>query len=396
MAELLLTSLLKGIVSFLINPLFYLIIIAAFWLGIQRVKRERLDFHTRVYGVLDDVFITMTAGLGIGLVLSAFSVALGITLPFGTIVLLSLCTILLLAIQQIRFLSPAFIFILPIVAAIFLQPFNTGIELLDKWVADLPETSISGLIILLGFLIIAEGFLVWTNGKVKTSPKLIHSKRGKVVGAHEVRRVWLLPFFLLLPVGNLTATDWWPLLSFGNETFAFIAVPFGIGFQKLVHHTLPAEAMRLNGLHLVVLGVIVFGTSLAGHLTGMQWLAVTAAIVAIVGRLAILIYHRGMNKPAYFKEQNEGLVILGIIPGSPASKMNLKVGEVVQKVNGQLLHEESDFYQGLQRNAAFCKLEVLDYNGEVRFEQRALYHNEHHELGLLFVHARKHKRASGQ
>ena len=34
---------------------------------------------------------------------------------------------------------------------------------------------------------------------------------------------------------------------------------------------------------------------------------------------------------------------------------------------------------------AFCKLEVLDTNGELRLAQTALYAGGHHELGIVFV-----------
>ena len=78
-------------------------------------------------------------------------------------------------------------------------------------------------------------------------------------------------------------------------------------------------------------------------------------------------------------------MILGIIPKSPAEKMALEVGELVTKVNGTLVKDEQGFYEALQRNAAHCKLEVLDTNGQIRFVQRALYEGDHHELGILFV-----------
>lgn len=82
-------------------------------------------------------------------------------------------------------------------------------------------------------------------------------------------------------------------------------------------------------------------------------------------------------------------MILGILLNSPASKMDLKVGEIISKVNGQSVRDEKGFYEALQRNRAHCKLDVLDVNGEVRFVQRALYEGDHYELGILFVQDEK-------
>jgi len=78
-------------------------------------------------------------------------------------------------------------------------------------------------------------------------------------------------------------------------------------------------------------------------------------------------------------------MILGVLPDSPAAGMNLQVGELVMKVNGASVNDEESFYNALQQNRAHCRLEVLDINGQIRFAQRALFENEHHELGILFV-----------
>jgi S1-C subfamily serine protease len=78
-------------------------------------------------------------------------------------------------------------------------------------------------------------------------------------------------------------------------------------------------------------------------------------------------------------------MILGVLPDSPAEKMGLKVGELITKVNGTIVYNETLFYEGLVRNRAQCKLEVIDVNGQIRFVGRALYEGEHHELGVLFV-----------
>nr|WP_284730492.1 PDZ domain-containing protein [Bacillus sp. SM2101] len=89
--------------------------------------------------------------------------------------------------------------------------------------------------------------------------------------------------------------------------------------------------------------------------------------------------------PFYFSQRDHGLVVLAIISQSPAEKMAIQVGEMITKVNGVTVRSVEEFYEAIQKNSAFCKLEVIDVNGQVRFTQRALYDGEHHELGILFV-----------
>jgi S1-C subfamily serine protease len=110
-------------------------------------------------------------------------------------------------------------------------------------------------------------------------------------------------------------------------------------------------------------------------------------VIAIVGREALTLVQRMNDEalPFYFFKRNQGLMILGILPESPASKMALQVGELITKVNGAAVQNEKGFYESLQKNRAHCKLEVIDTNGEIRFVQRALYEGDHHELGILFV-----------
>ncbi|MCA0986836.1 PDZ domain-containing protein [Guptibacillus algicola] len=385
MAETIGLSILKGIVSFLINPLTYISLVAAFMIGLSRVKRDRRDFHTRVHDVLDDVKFAIVPGIIAGISILILNLLLGLVVPMGIVLAISISAILILVTGQMRFLSPAFVFILPVLAALYYEPIDLGSEWLNSWQTGFDSVSLIALALIAGLLLIVEGVLIHQNARKQTSPRLVRSKRGKLVGAHEVQRLWLLPLFLFLPSGAIEASSWWPLLEFGDQTYSFLILPLPIGFRKLIHHTLPAPEIKRNGIHVVTVGVFATLLATVSYFVNAEWLALSVFPLIVILRAAILLLHRGMNKPAYFNERNEGLVILGILPESPADQMNLQVGEVISKVNGLSLGNGTDFYTALQQNAAFCKLQVLDFNGEIRFEQRALYNDQHHELGLLFV-----------
>lgn len=65
--------------------------------------------------------------------------------------------------------------------------------------------------------------------------------------------------------------------------------------------------------------------------------------------------------------------------------MGLLRGEVIRKVNGIAITNESELYEAIQVNAAHCRLEVLDHNLEVRLRQHVIFRHDHHRLGLLVV-----------
>nr|WP_285851177.1 PDZ domain-containing protein [Sporosarcina aquimarina] len=81
----------------------------------------------------------------------------------------------------------------------------------------------------------------------------------------------------------------------------------------------------------------------------------------------------------------KGVVIAGVLPGSPAEKLGLLPGEVIRAVNGIQVANDKELYDAIQVNAAHCRLQVADRNGEVRLMQQVLYRHDHYQLGLLLV-----------
>ena len=230
----------------------------------------------------------------------------------------------------------------------------------------------------------AEGLLIQRNASRKTSPKLIRSRRGLNVGIHESKRLWMVPLLLLVPADVLPVPfDFWPFVPFAGGKLTMLVFPYWIGFSGQVRSVHPEAGFQAVGKKVFYLGAGVTALGIAGF-----WLPVFTAAgagLAVIGRLTISVihYYRDRGQVYYFSKNEPGIVILDIIPGTPADKMNLKIGEVIRTVNGVKIHNEREFYEALQRNRAYCKLEVIDDNGENRFVNRALYEGEHHELGII-------------
>lgn len=390
MVETWVNELLVGLGRFFLNPLFYIILLFSFFLGFQRTKQERKDFNSRIHSTFLGWSEFVWPGIIVGFILTVVMLALGIVIPVGFLFLTSILTAIFILTKQLRWLSPAYIVGLAIIFSLFLPK----IEIENEWLMGLlaipANNPIMYLAIMLTLLMLAEGFLILKKGYFYTSPKLKKSKRGKSIGTHVAKKLWMVPMIILIPgEGIHSIFEWWPVFTTPYETFSFLAIPVGIGFQQQVQSTLPKEAIQMTGRRVLGLSLIVMFITI-----GAYWfpiLAIAAAVVAIIGRELIIIRQKMIeeNNVSFFATRSTGIVILGVIPDSPAYKMSLQVGEIVTKVNGKQVRNEKEFYEALQVNRAFCKLEVLDYNGEIRFAQRALYDGEHHELGLLFVHDEK-------
>jgi hypothetical protein len=381
-----LVEVLKGIGRFFLDPVAYYLVILAGILGVRRVRRERKNFNIRAYDAYFELRQLIPSGLIAGLILSIIIFAAGIAVPFAAIFLITAFTFLWSLTTNVRLMAPVYTVGAAFFTLIFAAQNNWPVPFFKNAFHSIDEKVYPSLAVLLGLLLVAEGYMIIKNGSYGTSPKLIRSKRGRRVGVHEVKRLWLLPVLMLIP-GDAVHLPfaWWPVFHLGAENYNLIFIPFAVGFQQRIQSMLPKQAVKALGKRVRWLGIIILVLSAAGYWFPLVSIFVVA--LAILGRegIAFVQRFREDGMPFYFSKKNHGLMILGIIPDSPASKMDLKVGELITKVNGNLVKDEKDLYEALEKNRAYCKLEVIDTNGEIRFEQRALYKGDHYELGILFV-----------
>jgi hypothetical protein len=381
-----LIELLKGAGKLFLHPVFYYLIFLTGILGVSRVKRERKNFHNRTFDAYSELRQLIPLGLILGLVLSIVTIAAGMTVPFAAILLIAGFTVLWSLTTNIRLMSPVYTVGAAFFGMILIAEYNWSIPFFTESFQSIDEKVYPSIVIILALLLIAEGVLIFKNGTRGTSPKLVKSRRGQSVGVHEVKRFWLLPMFLLIPGETLTLPfEWWPIFHIGSESYSLILVPFAVGFNQQIQGMLPKQSIHVHGRRVITLGVLVLLLSVIGYWYPL--VSIIVAALAIIGREMISLTQRlkDDNLPFYFSKKNNGLMIIGIIPESPADKMGLQVGELISKINGIKITDEQVFYEALQKNRAHCKLEVLDTNGEIRFVQRALYEGDHYELGIFFV-----------
>ncbi|MCM3023366.1 PDZ domain-containing protein [Heyndrickxia ginsengihumi] len=382
MGQIWIEELLKGVVRFFLQPIVYYAILIAIFTGYLRVKRERKDFHVRLFSIFQELKFLFPLGLLAGLILSIVSVVTGYTIAYPFIVAVTIVTILFSLIGQFRYLSPAFTMGTALILLFLLR--IVPISSLSNIVQAVSYHMYTGFAILLGLFMIVEGWLMRQNGAKQLSPKLRKSRRGFTVGVFQAKRIWLVPVLCLLPLGPLTSSvDWWPVISWGGHSFSFVLVPFLLGFQQQIQSTLPQQAIDRVSKQVCLVGILTIIIAAAGYWYPI--FSIVAAFVAILLRGFISLGHRMRENaaPYYFTPQIKGLMVLAVIPGSPADKMGLEKGEIIQKCNGKMVRHKDEFYQALQINPAFCKLEVLDIHNEIRFAQGALFVGDHHELGLL-------------
>ncbi|RDW16533.1 PDZ domain-containing protein [Oceanobacillus arenosus] len=384
MVETWLIELLKGIGKLFLNPLLYWSLLLIFAAGYFRIKRERLDFGVKVFDLFSEWRKTWTTTLISGIILSLIMLVVGIVFSYETILLLSVVTIILSITMRFTMLSPSYTLGITIILLVFSPQLLEYQSYIDSSLFS--EVNFSSLVILLGLLLFVEAILIRNVDRNRTYPSLLLSERGIWIGQHRLKKLGIIPFFVLVPTGMITSfPPFWPYFSIGGESFSILLVPFVLGFDFIVRGNLPLNAAKKLAKSIAILGVLVVFIGVGSMY--LSSLSIVAVIIAIFGREWIQYRYKVNDRTnvPYFHPENNGLKILGIIPGTPAERLDILVGETIIKVNGVKINTEQDFYSSLQSSGAYFKLEVVDDANEMRFVQGPFYEGDHHELGLIFT-----------
>lgn len=381
-------ELLKGVLRLFMNPLLYITIIFTVLLGYRRVIRERQSFKIRIHWGLSETIRLLREGWLAAFCVSLITLLLGIVLPMEYIMLVTVLSILFVVSFYYQLASVVYPFGLAFLVLWVTFTQNWGFTLFGFTVnaSDLKLSMLSSIPLLIGILLIAEGMLVQKYGAELASPRLQRTARGLKAVTFLSKRLWILPVFLVIPGDTITSfVSYWPVFSLGGETYGFILFPIVIGFQQRARKMLPMYFYPQMGRTIVLLGALVFVEGIVSYFYPILGLA--SVLVAIIGRILIsFIYGLSERKGKFaVTPQNEGVVIAAILPNSPAEAMGLQIGETIRKVNGESVHSEEELYRALQQNAAQCKIEVLDTDGEVRLRQHIVFHHDHFRIGLLLV-----------
>ncbi len=377
-------ELLKGIGKFFINPLVYVTFLFAVLLGYIRVKRERRSFRTRILWGWTEAKRLVADTWKFALILSLLSIGFGLTVSIDWIVAFSVISLIVVLLFVYQIGSPIFAAALAILAiwvgydfSLFGFTWNPG----ETWLNVAVPVSL-----LAGAVMIVEGWLIRKNGAQSASPILEKSSRGMNAAVFLSKRLWMMPLLVVVPSNVIPSfLPYWPQMTLGNETFGLVLLPIVIGFAQKARHTLPIYFYPKVGQAVMGLGIAVLLLALVS--VWIPLLAIWSLAFGIIGRLSVSMYFAMKEKQGGYAvtPHNLGVMITGVLPDSPAEKMGLAVGECIRKVNGQTVMNERELYEAIQINAAHCRLEVLDHQGEVRLRQHVIYRHDHHRLGLLVV-----------
>lgn len=387
MAEAWFIELAKGIGRIFLNPIFYWTFVLILLAGYIRIRRERINFGFKLFDVFSEWKNTWVLSILSGLLISIIFVSAGMIFSYETILLLGIVTIALSITARFTMLSASYTIGITYLVLLLLPILLENQNAVNKEMFS--NTNFIGLSFLLAIFLTVEALLLKRNTRNTTFPDLEFGRRGVWTGVHHVKKLSVIPFFVLIPSGLITPiAPFWPYFGMNGETYSLLLVPFLLGFDYTVKGSIPEKAALqiARSIHILSLFVLL----LAAGSIYVGWLSLVAVILAILGREYINYKHRQSDKekPYYFNKNERGLKVLAIIPGTPADRLGILAGETIVKVNRKKINTMDEFYYGLQDSGAYFRLEIIGDNGEIRYVQSALYEEDHHELGIITTNNR--------
>ena len=371
-----------------LNPLTYWAFLLVIIAGARRVKRERKHFGVKIHDLFSEVKGTFFFSLSFAIIISIVSITAGFVLSIEILIVLAAVAILFSLNGSFQSLSAAYtigttfvlFMLLPILPDAMFVPYFSNERLMDAQFLTLA--------ILLSILLFAEGLLTLSANKAPTFPKLALSERGVWIGEQELKRLSFIPFLAFIPAGNDAGlAPFFPVFQFADESFYLTFVPMIIGVQYTARTQLMPELRRDIAKQKFILAFIVLALTIASYYYFI--FALLSIIIAIIGNEWITYRNRikHLHGKAVLAPCDEGVKVIGTIPGTKAEELEIFPGEIIAKVNDMKVTNSNEFYEALQQSGAFFKLDVIDLNQEVRFLKSAFYDEDHHGLGLLFPEA---------
>ena len=388
MLEAVLQELLLAIARFFINPLLYVAIFVAVLLGYLRVKRERKFYHIRILNGWTELKSIFSLGFVLSIILSIITIAAGLTVQVQYLIVVSVVTIICTLLLNFHLLSAISTWGIAFGILLFMNWQGIKIEIFGYQLEgiSLNDSSIVTAIFIIGLLLIVEGIIMHKEGAKIASPLLEKTNRGLKSIAFFSKKIAVIPVFFLVPSNVIEPfAPWWPYFTIGAEQFGLVLFPVVIGFQQVTRRLLPVHFYPKLGRYVRILGEITILGGVAAYID--ERIGIIVIAIALIVRFVLSIgYKMTERKDVYaVSPANEGAMIAAVLPGSPAEKMGLVAGEVIKRVNGRAVFSERELYEALQINAAYCKLEVLDFQKELRLTQYVVHSEDHHQIGLIII-----------
>lgn len=383
----------RALWTLLLNPLLYLGVALQVWEHLRWDAVQRRQFGVRLPSLWRTVPARWLAGVIGGAACTIVLMLLGVTVPLGEGVIITVVALIATAVRPGGMAATAVIpgVILLATVARWLVPASGWHAV--PWLGGLRTWHTSGWLCVAALAAAAEAILLQCFANRPAHPLAVRSRRGKPVGALLAQRSFVLPVAFWSPAAAGLALHaphpiaaWhWPWFADAG-LFLTAALPLWVGasYAAIVEGPPAAQGPIAQAAWWTAL------VAAAGAVAARWWTPL-AGVIAAVLLLAIRAFgyrwqrrRQWQREPLYVPHPG-GVRVLATVPGALADKLGLRAGEVIVQANQTAVHTAYDLHFALDQNPAYVRMHVLDVRGELRIVGGAVYAGERHQLGLVPV-----------
>lgn len=357
----------------------------AVWIGIfkiyfqarKRVSFEREKYNTAIYANKFELKHFIFSALVLGIIGSAISIIVGIYLPIYWILIyeiLIICNLVLIP-GQIFSLSTM---IFSTLVLLIIQYFNQKEITLNL-------TNLNNCLLLFILVMFLLGSYIRFLGGRYDSPKIFRNQRGINVAGYLNKEFTIMPLLILVPGYQIHHLfSFWPVFSIHDYQFTLFVLPILLGFRMTVFKSIPRmffkrlgwKIMLISGIGIISMSVIYWIPQFNVYLMFTLWI-----IYLWILWQAKQSDYRG----SWLNQTVDGIRVIAVRPGTPADKMNIKIGDVIISVNGLKVNTEAEFYKAILVSPTFCRLKLYNREGRIKIEETAIYSDSPNELGIVLL-----------
>ncbi|MCZ2491717.1 PDZ domain-containing protein [Dellaglioa carnosa] len=376
-------EILKIIGTFFIQPTVWLATILMFVIYNQRVKKERQAFRTAVDSDFYEGRHAIKVGTLFGIIGSVILFGTGTMIPMNWVLIYTICMIVgLLLYPLFNSIYPLFLISGLIYGMLEWQPSNMNVFKNETFQPEF----LTGILMVGTLSLLITGIALHLFRKSQLSPSTQAGKRGRNISSFKMKELYLIPLVILVPGNQFHSVfDWWPLIHVAGTEYNVIILPLIIGLTLRIYKELPKLAISFTKkqyLYLAVISACLTVISAFSPIAGIIGLVIL--LIAYFGDRYVIKRHDNKQEK-WFAESDEGILIVGVRPETPAAKMDVEVGDVVIQCNGINVRNENELYKALESSSTYCRLKIKTFSGDTKITESAIFSDSPYEIGLVII-----------
>lgn len=248
-----------------------------------------------------------------------------------------------------------------------------GVLAIISLITGYPEMDIPQLMALVAVLHIVESLLIRLNGSLNPVPVYVKREKG-LIGGFNLQKFWPIPLLALASTGLLADPGalphmpaWWPLLksysaAVPGQNYILLPVLAILGYGEMTTTATPNQRIRRSSSYLLLFSLILLTLAIgSSYHPGLLW---AAAIFAPLGHEVVIWLgsRQERKQSAIYVAGKPGLMLLDVVPGSPAYRAGLRSADRILAVNGQKIEHYQDLMWIIQQESAYYEIEASRQN----------------------------------